>query len=60
MKTKEVEKKKHPWNYGKRKPKPDEYGNLWCACLYPKLTRNLLPEEKGQAFYILCGANWYH
>lgn len=52
--------KKIPWNKGKRKPIIDDLGNKWCNCIEPKLVRNILPEDKGQAYCILCHNHWYH
>jgi len=49
--------KKRPWNYGKRKPSTDEYGQKWCNCHYPKLISSI---GVGQAFCLLCFAPWYH
>lgn len=49
-----------PWNKGKRKPTEDEFGIKWCNCESPKLTRNTINEEKGQAQCQLCTSPWYH
>ena len=45
-----------PWNYGKRKPVIDEYGNKWCNCIEPKLTSSI---GKGQAYCLKCMNHWY-
>jgi hypothetical protein len=50
--------KKLPWNWGKRKPEPDQDGDLWCSCLKPKLTSNA--GGRGQAYCLLCGTPYYH
>lgn len=50
--------KRKPWNWGKRKPEPDDIGNLWCSCIEPKLTHN--HGGRGQAQCLLCGYPWYH
>lgn len=51
--------KKRPWNYGKRKPREDEDGTKWCACLYPKLA-STMGIGGGQAHCLKCHTNWYH
>jgi hypothetical protein len=50
--------KRVAWNYGKRKPEPDQYGDLWCSCLQPKLVSN--SGGRGQAYCLLCHTAWYH
>lgn len=52
--------KKAPWNKGKRKPITDDLGYNWCNCVNPKLTKNILKEDRGQAFCLLCLTPWYH
>lgn len=51
-------KTKTPWNKGKRKPERDEFGQLWCSCVAPKLTSN--SGGRGQALCLLCMTPWYH
>ena len=53
-----IQKAKHPWNYGKRKPQQDDIGLYWCNCLYPRLTSNA--GGRGQAICLLCCTPWYH
>jgi len=50
-----TQKKRKPWNFGKRKPIEDDCGMKWCACLEPKLTS--ISGGRGQAYCLLCG---YH
>ena len=54
-----MENKKHPWNYGKRKPIVDEFGYTWCNCEIPKLTASGYL-GRGQAYCLKCGNYWYH
>lgn len=54
----ELKSKKRPWNYGKRKPEPDQDGELWCNCVNPKLTSSY--HGRGQSSCLLCGYPWYH
>jgi hypothetical protein len=49
---------KKPWNYGKRKPMPDQDGILWCSCLNPNLVSSA--GFRGQAFCLLCKTPYYH
>jgi hypothetical protein len=56
--TGDIPKKRVPWNYGKRKPEPDQDGVLWCNCLNPKLVSN--SGIRGQAYCLLCNTPWYH
>ena len=51
-------KKRIPWNKGKKKPEPDQDGELWCNCDNPKLVR--ITGYRGQAFCMLCKTPWYH
>lgn len=51
-------KKRHPWNKGKRKPIIDDSGNKWCNCVEPDLTSSQGGPE--QAYCLLCHNYWYH
>lgn len=46
-----------PWNYGKRKPITDEFGQNWCNCEIPKLTTGI---GIGIAFCVKCCTPYYH
>lgn len=56
--TGRTQKKRKPWNWGKRKPVEDDYGNKWCNCVEPKLVSNA--GGRGQAYCLLCHTPWYH
>lgn len=55
----EKDNKKKGGDNGKRKPIVDDMGLKWCNCTTPRLTRNILPEERGQAYCLKCGQYWY-